>query len=56
MNGFAWQPEPGWQRLPGSGPATVGVWSGTMGGRAVVIKRLHAPIPTTPPARSSRAT
>ena len=24
-----WQPEPGWQRLPGAGPATVGVWSAT---------------------------
>ena len=25
----AWQPEPGWQRLPGAGPATVGLWSAT---------------------------
>ena len=38
-----WQPEPGWQPLPGAGPATVGVWSATMGGREVVVKRLRCP-------------
>lgn len=38
-----WQPEPGWQRLPGSGPATVGLWSATHQGRDVVVKRLQAP-------------
>lgn len=40
-----WQPEPGWQQLPGAGPATVGVWSATVGGRAVVVKRLRCPDP-----------
>ncbi len=40
-----WQPEPGWQRLPGAGPATVGVWSATMAGREVVVKRLQCPDP-----------
>jgi Ser/Thr protein kinase RdoA (MazF antagonist) len=38
-----WQPEPGWQRLPGAGPATEGVWAATEGGREVVIKRLARP-------------
>lgn len=40
-----WQPEPGWQRLPGAGPATVGVWAATRGGRDVVVKRLARPEP-----------
>ena len=40
-----WQPEPGWQPLPGAGPATVGVWSTTSGGREVVVKRLRLPDP-----------
>lgn len=40
-----WQPEPGWQRLPGAGPATVGVWSATMAGREVAVKRLQRPDP-----------
>jgi hypothetical protein len=40
-----WQPEPGWQPLPGAGPATVGVWSATVGGREVVVKRLGRPDP-----------
>lgn len=40
-----WQPEPGWQRLPGAGPATVGVWQATDGGRDVVVKRLGRPGP-----------
>lgn len=40
-----WQPEPGWQRIPGAGPATVGVWSATMGGREVIVKRLQCPDP-----------
>jgi hypothetical protein len=40
-----WQPEPGWRALPGAGPATVGVWSATQGGREVVVKRLRAPEP-----------
>lgn len=38
-----WQPEPGWQQLPGAGPATVGVWVATEGGRDVVVKRLARP-------------
>ncbi|GAB3039057.1 hypothetical protein GCM10011376_40200 [Nocardioides flavus (ex Wang et al. 2016)] len=41
----AWQPEPGWQRLPGAGPATVGLWSTQVGGRDVVVKRLARPDP-----------
>jgi hypothetical protein len=44
-----WQPEPGWQRLPGAGPATVGVWSATYAGRDVVVKRLAAPDPLDAP-------
>ena len=31
--------------MPGAGPATVGVWSATHGGREVVIKRLRCPDP-----------
>lgn len=38
-----WQPEPGWQRLPGAGPATHGVWVAQEQGREVVIKRLLRP-------------
>jgi len=38
-----WQPEPGWQPLPGAGPATAGVWSSTHRGRDVVVKRLRRP-------------
>lgn len=38
-----WQPEPGWQRLPGAGPATAGVWSTTERGVEVVVKRLARP-------------
>lgn len=44
-----WQPEPGWQPLPGAGPATVGVWSATHLGREVVVKRLRAPDPHDAP-------
>ena len=44
-----WQPEPGWQRLPGAGPASVGVWSATVAGRDVVVKRLACPDPHDAP-------
>ena len=44
-----WQPEPGWRALPGAGPATVGVWSATHGGREVVVKRLRCPDPHDAP-------
>jgi len=44
-----WQPEPGWQRLPGAGPATVGVWSATHLGHDVVVKRLRRPDPQDAP-------
>ena len=44
-----WQPEPGWQPLPGAGPATVGVWSAVVGGRDVVVKRLRRPDPHDAP-------
>lgn len=43
MSGSGWQPEPGWRRLHGAGPATVGIWSATEAGRTLVIKRLAAP-------------
>lgn len=44
-----WQPEPGWQPLPGAGPATVGVWSARHHGREVVVKRLRSPDPHDAP-------
>jgi hypothetical protein len=44
-----WQPEPGWQRLPGAGPSTFGVWSAIEDGREIVVKRLAAPEPSDPP-------
>lgn len=49
MDGSGWQPEPGWLQLPGAGPATVGVWSATRGGRDVVVKRLRRPDPHDAP-------
>jgi hypothetical protein len=45
-----WQPEPGWQPLPGAGPATVGVWSSSHQGRDVVVKRLRCPDPHDSPS------
>lgn len=50
-----WQPEPGWQRLPGAGPATAGVWSASSAGREVVVKRLTAPDPHDHPGTLSPA-
>lgn len=47
-----WQPEPGWQRLPGAGPSTFGVWAAVEDGRDVVVKRLAAPEPPDPPGLS----
>jgi hypothetical protein len=39
-----WQPEPGWQPLPGGlGPSTAGVWRATVDGRQVAVKRLVPP-------------
>lgn len=38
-----WQPEPGWQRLPGGGPSSAGVWVSTSGGTEVIVKRLACP-------------
>lgn len=38
-----WQPEPGWQRIPGAGPATAGIWLAMESGREVVVKRLARP-------------
>lgn len=44
-----WQPEPEWERLPGgSGTATAGLWRAEQGGRAIVVKRLSAPMPGDP--------
>lgn len=46
-----WQPEPDWVALPGgTGTSTVGVWRTALGGRPVVVKRLAAPQPGSPPA------
>ncbi len=53
MDGSGWQPEPGWQRLPGAGPVTVGVWSATRGEREVVVKRLRCPDPRDAPGARS---
>lgn len=40
-----WEPEPGWQPLRhGSGPATHSVWLAQVSDRAVVVKRLVAPV------------
>ena len=53
-----WQPEPGWQRLPGA-PARrpYGVWSATQHGHDVVVKRLRRRrAAATRPASSTRAT
>ena len=38
-----WQPEPGWQRLPGAGPSSAGVWVAREHGVDVVVKRLARP-------------
>ncbi len=44
-----WQPEPGWYQVPGSsGASTVGVWRAALGGTAVAIKRLGAPVEGDP--------
>ena len=52
-----WQPEPGWQRLPGAGPATVGVWSAThRRPRRSSSSGCARPSRRTRPASSSRAT
>ena len=40
-----WQPEAAWQRLPGAGPGTVGVWEAWEGDRRLVVKRLAVPVP-----------
>ena len=40
-----WQPEPGWQRLPGgTSPSAYGVWLAIEGGREAIVKRLLAPV------------
>lgn len=46
-----WQPEPGWERLPG-GRSGAGIWTGVIDGRSVVVKRLTAPLPGDPAALS----
>lgn len=43
-----WEPEAGWQRLPGAGPSTVGVWRAMREGGDTVVKRLRAPEPHDP--------
>ena len=48
-----WQPEPGWQRLPGgTSPSAYGVWLAVVGGRDVIVKRLLAPVDGDPPELS----
>ncbi|MQW75086.1 phosphotransferase [Nocardioides sp. dk4132] len=48
-----WQPEPGWQPLPGgTGTSTLGVWRARLGGQQVVVKRLLAPAADDPAALS----
>ena len=40
-----WQPEPGWQRLPGgTSPSAYGVWLAVEGEREAIVKRLRAPV------------
>jgi hypothetical protein len=44
-----WQPEPGWQPLPGGmGMSTTGVWLAQEDGRQMVVKRIAAPAPDDP--------
>ena len=41
-----WQPDPGWQPLPGGmGTSTSGVWLVDDGNRQLVVKRISAPLP-----------
>ncbi|QIX26778.1 phosphotransferase [Nocardioides sp. JQ2195] len=47
-----WQPEPGWQTVPGGmGSSTLGVWRA----EDQVVKRLQAPLPEDPVELSDRA-
>jgi Ser/Thr protein kinase RdoA (MazF antagonist) len=50
-----WEPEPGWRRLPGSGPSSGGVWQAVVDGRDAVVKRLVAPAPHDPPEYADRS-
>lgn len=48
-----WQPEPGWQRLPGgTSPSAYGVWLAFEGDGEVIVKRLQAPVDGDPPELS----
>lgn len=48
-----WQPEPGWQRLPGgTSPSSYGVWLAVEGDVEVIVKRLLAPVDGDPPELS----
>ncbi|WP_310528922.1 phosphotransferase [Nocardioides sp.] len=48
-----WQPEPGWQRLPGgTSPSAYGVWLAREGDVEVIVKRLQAPVDGDPPELS----
>lgn len=48
-----WQPEPGWQRLPGgTSPSAYGVWLAREGDREVIVKRLLAPTGSDAPELS----
>lgn len=49
--GNGWQPDPAWQRLPGSGaPCVVGTWLARTSRGRVVVKRLRPPEPGEPDA------
>lgn len=44
-----WQPDPGWQPLPGGmGTSTTGVWLTEVDGWPLVVKRISAPLPGDP--------
>jgi hypothetical protein len=50
-----WQPDPGWQPLPGGmGTSTTGVWLAEDGDRQLVVKRISAPLPGDPGELSDR--
>lgn len=50
-----WQPEPGWQRLPGgASPSAYGVWLAAEADGEVVVKRLLAPVPGDEPELGDR--
>ena len=50
-----WQPDPGWQPVPGGmGTSTTGIWLADEGGRKLVVKRIGAPHAGDPGELSDR--